>query len=391
MTNIYHQMGHNWKWNVDSLQTDSCGDGLIIGPRYTERHKVESLPKELKRRSIFDPQFFLPATARGKLSTYDFFPQVMSQNFSTLEYNETFAEKSAETCLLFQKNNEYEKCIIPCRLILNSDSEDFIEEQSKLFVSPFLKQATNLQIKQPILLQIILTERILRDAKFTSALLNWITSLDLISGCYIIPYLPSREKQIKDPDYLISLMQFIHDLRSNNMEVIVGYLNTEAIVLLAANPTGIATGAYENLRAFNPQAFTDDDRQKRGPVARIFVVRLLQWIDNRYLRPVEQSLKWSRPTLDDSRYTPLWATPDFNWHFSKPEIYKHYFSVFMPLLQTLGKMPPDAIIPEIKDRIETARGYFDKIEKAGVVLAHNDDGSHLPFWLTALNLFTKNL
>ena len=73
---IYHQLGHNYVWNIDSITKDKAGDGIIVGPRNIEREKVEKLPKNLRRRAIFDPQFFLPSVARGKLSTYPFFPQI---------------------------------------------------------------------------------------------------------------------------------------------------------------------------------------------------------------------------------------------------------------------------------------------------------------------------
>jgi hypothetical protein len=29
---IYHQLGHNFIWNLDSIRADSSGDGVIIGP-----------------------------------------------------------------------------------------------------------------------------------------------------------------------------------------------------------------------------------------------------------------------------------------------------------------------------------------------------------------------
>jgi hypothetical protein len=28
---LLHQVGHNSNWNVESFQTDGCGDGLIQG------------------------------------------------------------------------------------------------------------------------------------------------------------------------------------------------------------------------------------------------------------------------------------------------------------------------------------------------------------------------
>ena len=70
MTRIFHQLGHRYKWSIESLLEEGTGDGLIIPARYMERTKVVSLPEDLRARSIFDPQFFLPASTQGSLPTY---------------------------------------------------------------------------------------------------------------------------------------------------------------------------------------------------------------------------------------------------------------------------------------------------------------------------------
>jgi len=134
---IYHQLGHNHKWNLQSLYDDGIGSGVIIAPRYIERAHVEELDAEIRESAIFDPQFFLPDTAKGKLSTYDFFPNIVADGFKTSEYEGEFAFEGANQCLDFQLANGFRYLVIPTRYASGMPS-DFINQQEKLFIEPFL-------------------------------------------------------------------------------------------------------------------------------------------------------------------------------------------------------------------------------------------------------------
>jgi hypothetical protein len=99
---IYHQLAFRYQWNIQSLEEDCTGDGLILAPRYMGREYIQGLKRRLKKKAIFDPQFFLPDTARGQLCSYDFFPCITGDGFETNEYIDNFASDSAEKCLEFQ-------------------------------------------------------------------------------------------------------------------------------------------------------------------------------------------------------------------------------------------------------------------------------------------------
>jgi hypothetical protein len=72
---LLHQVGHNSNWNVESFQTDGCGDGLILSPLHQAKATVEKLPPATRAASMFDPQFYLPSSRKPKLLTYPFFPE----------------------------------------------------------------------------------------------------------------------------------------------------------------------------------------------------------------------------------------------------------------------------------------------------------------------------
>jgi hypothetical protein len=64
MVDIYHQLGWRYQWNLDSIVSDGTADGIIVSPRYMHQKTVVGLPLDLRKRSIFDPQFYVPNSAR---------------------------------------------------------------------------------------------------------------------------------------------------------------------------------------------------------------------------------------------------------------------------------------------------------------------------------------
>ncbi len=81
---IYHQCGHNFVWNVQSLQDDGAGEGLIVSPVNVEADKIsERIPTGILESSWMDPQFYIPNDSKNKLKTYPFFPGNVLENFDT--------------------------------------------------------------------------------------------------------------------------------------------------------------------------------------------------------------------------------------------------------------------------------------------------------------------
>jgi hypothetical protein len=276
MTKILHQLGHRYQWSLNSIAEEQTGDGVIIGPRYMERANVQALPASIRRSAIFDPQFFLPQSSQGKLPTYPFFPQVIAGGFSTTDWDDNLQHRCSEACLLFQQECDFEYLTIPTRFYEGMPS-DFIEKQEMHFVSPFLETASRLRLAKPLLLQLIVTDQMIRDEQYRADLLNWVTSYPEIQGIYLIYHIHNRRKQIDDIDFIISLLGFCVGLKAAGMKVFIGYCNTEAILLTCAGVDAVTVGSYENLRMFNTTAFEEkEDSVIHGPNVRVYIPRLLQ-------------------------------------------------------------------------------------------------------------------
>lgn len=390
MTKLYHQLGFRYQWNLESLQFDGVGDGVIVGPRYMEKSRVEALPEEVRKSSLFDPQFFLPATPRGSLATYTFFPNVVSGGFESSEYAEGASQRSAELCLRFQADLGFESFVIPTRYREGAPA-DFVESQSRLFVEPFLEAARGISSRRG-LLQLILTEQMLKDTSFRNSLLNWVTGIEDLSGVYLIADVRRPHKQIDDIELLDGLLRFVFALRRNDMEVVLGYLNTEILLLLAADPTAVATGSYENLRMFSTTAFVDEEpTPRRGPNARLYISQLCQWVDTRYLGAIRRALRDADSFFDQTRYHAEMFQASYNWHFARPEPYKHYFQVIADQVRCLSQLSGLERVSAIRATLTSTLDRFRQLEAAGVILDSDSAGSHISAWLTELNLFEQEV
>ncbi len=387
---VFHQLGWRHNWNFQSHADDGVGHGFIFGPRYLEREVVEGQNISLRSHSFFDPQFFLPNTPKKQLATYDFFPDVAAGGFETSEWT-AHAATSALNCINFQINNNFRYIVIPTRYIQGA-RHDYIDTQTELFVGPFTNAITSKRIKGNIALQLIVNQQMLLDEAYFNNLLNWITGIKELSAVYLIlDTQPRTTKQIDNIDLLLAYLKFIDAISENKLEVILGYLNTEAFILTLANPKIITIGSYENLRMFNIKGFEDDGEKKemRGPNARVYFSKLLNHIEHHYLGAMQRSYSNYNSILDINHYQAAMFRPSFQWNFNKPELYKHYFLVFFKQLQEINSVSGKARYEMVKALIEQAIYRYSEIKQCGVIFDENNNERHLARWLTAINEFAK--
>jgi hypothetical protein len=385
MTELYHQLGHQFGWSLSSIAEDGTGDGVIIAPRYMSRDVVVGLSNELKKGAIFDPQFYIPDSQRGKLRSYDFFPQVVADGFETGGWNRDMALKCATGCITFQFENDFRYTVIPTRYV-DGMPGDYIESQSRIFVDPFLEAYEKAGAVKPCLLQLILTDQMIKEGTYQRDILNWVTGISQFSGVYLIYSFHRTHKQIDDMDFLLGVDHFVRSLKQAGMVVVMGYLNAESVPLLCADPDIMTTGSYENLRIFGITAFVEEQADARhpGPNPRMYVSRLLQWVEYEYLGAIERVVGDLSGFLDYSDYRAAIFDDSYKWHFTKPEPYKHYFVAFSEQFRRLAAFSGLDRLAAVKKECEDALTVYSQLEEK-VVFDADSGGRHLPRWLTFLN------
>ena len=385
---VYHQTGHNLKWNIDSLK-DKVGDGLIFSPVNIDADKLLEFSKDIKKESFLDPQLYLLNQAKGSLETYPYFPGNLKPDFATVDLDSDSA-KLAKVCVDYQQENDFEYIVIPTKYY-EENPTNYLLQCTEYFVIPFTNYIGEINNSKKILLSVIVKNIMLVDTDKRNEILNWITGHIEINGVYLIFENNFSTKQIKDFDYLFNALNFIKVLKDNELEVHLGYTNTESFIYNIAMPDSITIGSYENLRSFGIRRFQDlENGVMRSPNARLYSGKLLQWIDYGYVQSMKRLVDDYENFFEESKHSPLNFAPEENWQFKKTAPYMHFFYIFYNQILDLPNSQKDRI-SYVKECIKKAIGLYKEIENKDVLLDQNSDGSHLNIWYNVVSSFQRDL
>ena len=386
---VFHQCGHQTIWNRQSYEDDACGDGLILSPVHQKREWVEEeLPSDIKNSSFFDPQYYLPSSQKAKLNTYGFFPENISGGFSTEDFS-LFALKSAQQCVEFQIEQGFERIVIPTRYY-DQMKTDFIDKQNAYTVHPFLRALDEIQTEKPVFLTLVLTSAMIGDSKYRTGLLNWVTSFPQIDGLYLIPDYPRDSKQIADENFLFELLVVVSDIHRIGLRVTVGYLNTEGVLLSLIPDVEITFGSFENTRIFSIDKFLENEEERRGPRARIYVPGLFNWLQISQAKEIRRDARdiWDRihfPTEESERALDAAVDPTFN----QPGLYKHHFKVYAQQINKQGSLSREDRYTKLRNDIRDALSYYRLLEQRNFDLERHGNADHLQPWLDAINRYWR--
>lgn len=384
---IYHQTGFRYNWNIESFVDDHAGDGLILSPININSDKITRLSDSVRQTSWLDPQLYLLKDYKKEMESYEYFPLKIKSNFDTDDFS-AHSDEVAGKCLQFQIDNDFEYAVIPMRYLDNIPA-NYYEQWTTHIVEPFINKYNQMGTSKKLLITVIVKQIQLQDKTYRNELLNFLTSIEELSGVYLIFEHNFTSKQIKDTQYLYDALLFIHYLKMNSLEVHIGYANTEGILYSIANPDSISMGSYENLRHFNIKRFRAlEKNEQAAPRARLYIGKLYQWVDYGYLEAIRTLYSKYQYLIDTTKYNVEMFEPTYNWHFQKPSPYKHFFIVYSNQVKQLPEVMEERI-SYLLQSFNNALNLYGEILDSGVLLDSNSDGSHLNFWLTTINMFNK--
>ena len=386
--NLYHQVGHIEKWNIDAIQEDDAGDGLILSPVHQGKSVIERMDSNLKERSFFDPQFYLPSSQKKKLQQYNFFPDVISSGFSTVDFSNRTSE-CAKLCIDFQLKHNFDRIILPARYFDQMDPQ-YTEKQESFCVSPFLSELSTRKIDKPIYATLPLTSHMIVNESYRTNILNWITKHPNISGIYLITDHQRKKKQLNNDDFLKNYLTFCKELSNAELDLVVGYQNTESLLFTMIGDISLTMGSFENTRMFSLDKFVQSDEERRGPRARIYLPGLLNWVQIRQAKDIRRSF----PELWDKIHHPTESgeaalnnpnEPTFN----QPDLYRHYFSVFRSQIKELSGMAVDERCNTLRLWIKNAQEAYKELGDNFFDIETHGDGEHLQPWLDSVGYYFR--
>ncbi len=385
---IYHQVGHNPNWNIESFTDDKCGDGLIFSPVHQPLQKLQQINIAIRKRSVFDPQYYLPNSQKKKLSTYPFFPERISGGFSTQDFS-LVALESAKQCIQFQIDQEFEKIIVPARY-LDQMVSNYIEQQEEYTVHPFLKILEEIGTTTPIFLTLPLTSAMVEDKGFRTKVLNWVTSFPDISGIYVLVNHERPTKQIQSEPFLDAYLELLTDLAAVDLGLIIGHTNTESLLFSLIDESILTFGTFENTRMFSLDKFVESDEERQGPKARIYLPALLNWVQFSQAREIhnDASPLWSR-IYRPTKYGDQALASKVEPYFNQSPLYKHHFVCFYEQVTKLAGLDIVQRYEQIKEWIQTALAFHQEIKSLPLDLDPHGNGNHLQPWLNCINRYYR--
>jgi hypothetical protein len=380
---VYHQNGHNAKWNIDSFESENCGDGLILSPVHQTPENIEKLSAATRKSSLFDPQFYLPSSQKPKLLQYDFFPVNIAQGgFSTTTF-ESSVKESAKRCVEYQRGLNLRRITVPTRF-LDQMYTNYVDRQKVFTVDAFMEQISN---DEEVCLSLAVTDAMLQDEGFRTKILSWITSYSNVHELYLIYSAPRETKQIQSSEMLIACHRLGQEMQEIGLELTWGHQNTEALLATAQGDVAVTMGSFENTRIFSTDKFVVTNEDRRGPKARIFLKGLLNWIQFEQAKEIRSNLPnvWKKiysPTQHAEAALKLVVEPTFN----QAPLYKHYFLNLTEEIKALSPLPLSDRKKYLREKIEYAQASYAEIAKT-IQLEKHGQGTHLAPWLKAVDAF----
>ncbi len=386
---------------------NEVGDGFIISPLDMNMDILKKIDDQDLENSFLDPQFYALNIYRDSYLSYKFLDEVDNIYDYNLQKNGI-----AKKCIDFQNKVSFKYITIPTidfdllaleesyselydDIKSDSDVSSYFDSNSikisllnKLILDPFTNYITQNNIKKPILFTIVFNDEMAKNSDLFNSMLATVTNNETINGIYLLPQNNRTFKRISDINFLVKIMEFIHILRENDLEVIVGYSDIECLLYTVAGATAIPIGVYENLRKYDGLKFSNNDYSGRGPNPRIFSSILLQWIEYPYLSVIKENSDLSK-YFEQNDYFLETQEKDYNWHFSKPQCYKHYMVSFSRIIKNLSNDLEERY-QQVDKLLEQANNAFRELSDF-VFFDDNSSGDHINKWRTALKSYYNSI
>lgn len=382
---IYHQLGHNHKWALDSHFKNDIGDGFIftaysfghgsVGDRISGYNVADYLHK-----SMFDLQYYGSKDAiGGSLGTYPFNPKCLEAEDSTHIKGSELIVKGIE----YQISLGLKNIIIPMVYYCDNGIAKTLSLLNKVNKKVQSIQKTCKDCH--FFMTMSFSYETITDEDAVEQLLQSMTDINIcFDGYYIVcDCSPEYKKKISiDYDYYNNLLKVFAVLQKQGFQTIYGYANWDSLIFNALTDINYTTiGTYENLRRFSIKRFTESPG---GGASKgwYFSEKLLNFIRAEELKNLRRAKCLDLIANDKNIFSEAVLNPNYLWNTHKPEVHKNYLLSISKLLTQLHREKSlEKRGKVLLGRIEDARKLYKRLEQEYRVYLNDENSDyHLGMW-----------
>ncbi len=251
---VLHQMGHHSN-NLIDLPDMSAYAGAIFSPINCTEAEAALQGRQAKQSRgdfevILDPQLYVPASERGKLRKWSYFPKdVDTADLTAPRWWTDLNKRIALVCKRIGTDAVCSPVVIP-KVFDDKYYSNAVRVGSELHALVKQNGVSVLQTALVNLAELASSSRPLELASIFSG-----TDADRVYLVLVGSTPPRRE--ITEVDELSGAMQLISALERNDVPVTVGFCSSDVVLWKTGGASCCASGKFFNLRRFTRQRFEE--------------------------------------------------------------------------------------------------------------------------------------
>ncbi len=387
----YHQMGHHSNNLIDLPQMSEFA-GAIFSPINSPADEVaEQVRVSRESRGefecILDPQLYVPATERGKLKDWPYYPKdVDTADLSSTGWWAELNERISATANRLQVDGVCSPVVIPKVF----DDKFYLRSvQTGTELSKRLGGSGRTKVLQTALVSLPELADLSRALEIASV----ISGAAAERAYLVLVGTTEPRREINEADELAGAMVLINSLEANGMPVLVGFCSSDMILWKEAGASSCASGKFFNLRRFTRQRFEEPTATGGGQLPYWFEESLLAFLRQGDLIRVRRAGLISEVSHRNPFSQEILSNFDEAVRKrEKPESWlgtswRQFLYWFSDAEARLSRRDVEA-----QALLRAADANWSKLDAAKTLLEErSNDGAWIRIWLNALNDFRETL
>lgn len=256
---MYLQFGWGMMALAKKLLNEWKNSGIILSPRDLEPDQLVRTAKEAQEAGaevLFDPQCFAHDADHDRLTGHDYW-KVYRANSTGALLSGSGVDAVLKELAVLARAMGVTRHILPGMLAERVD-DDWLSLHEQV-----IERAHVSALKDaPLIATIAISNEALRDEEQVEAVVERAASWN-VPAVYVVGETPGPYL-VEDAGWMGNLLILTSGLKLAGKEVLVGYCSHQSLALATSNVDVIASGTWQNVRAFQPTKFyAPEDKQSR--------------------------------------------------------------------------------------------------------------------------------